>query len=266
VKIIKFVFENLFSPIGLVSVLFVIGLVLSIPRNCRKLANRLLTVGAGLYVAFLCTPLVDLPFYQLERQFPPLLDIDSGGDARSIVVLSAYGLNSSETPITSNLSEETVYRLAEGIRLYRLVPRSTLIVSGGVLREGDPPIAQLMAEFLVSMGVPQNDIGVEGSSENTYENLRNVKSLVGDRAFYLVTSAYHMPRTMAVARQLGMHAIPSPAFIRKLQGSPPETTVGRSIMLILKEYGIPSGSRLTDLQRTFHEYVGYLWYRIRGWA
>ena len=233
--IIKFVFESMLSPVGIVSVLFVIGLALSIHRNWRKVGNRLLVIGACLFIAFCCTPIVDLPFFHSERQFPPLLEMDIVGDARSIVVLSSYGRNSWETPITSNLSEETVYRLVEGIRLYRLIPGSVLIVSGGIVREGDPPIAQLMAEFLISMGVPKKDICIEGSSENTYENLRNVKSLVGRESFFLVTSAYHLPRTMAVARQLGMQAIPSPAFVKTLQENPAGTPVSKHLVLILKD-------------------------------
>lgn len=88
-----------------------------------------LIIGASLFIAICCTPIVDLPFFHLERQFPPLLDMGIVGDARSIVVLSSFGRNSSETPITGNLSEETVCRLVEGIRLYRLIPGSVLIVS-----------------------------------------------------------------------------------------------------------------------------------------
>jgi uncharacterized SAM-binding protein YcdF (DUF218 family) len=155
VKIIKFILENMLSPVGIVSGLFNLCLVMSIHRNWRRVGNRLLIIGACLFIVLCCTPIVELLFSQLELQFSPLLDMSIVGDVRSIVVLSSYGRNSSETPITSNLSEETVYRLVEGIRLYRLIPGSVLIVSGEIVREGDPPIAQLMGEFLISMGVSQ---------------------------------------------------------------------------------------------------------------
>ncbi|HKZ42874.1 MAG TPA: YdcF family protein, partial [Candidatus Hodarchaeales archaeon] len=258
-KIIKMVLENLSSPVGLVSLFFGFGLALSLRGTHRELAKRLLFAGVCLYFCMFCTPLGDLPMSHLEHQFPLLKDTDLSKDARAIVVLSSFGVNSPETPITRDLSEETICRLVEGIRLYRLIPKSTLIVSGGIVREGDPPIGQLMASFLVSMGLPQNDISIEGQSQDTYENIRNVRTLVGDKPFYLVTSGYHLRRAMAVANRFGLKAIPSPAFIRTMQGSPEGIPILKRLVLKVKDLGVPSEPRVSDLQRAYHEYVGYLW-------
>ncbi len=90
-----------------------------------------LIIGASLFIAICCTPIVDLPFFHLERQFPPLLDMGIVGDARSIVVLYSNGRISRRRLPPVTFQQETVCRLVEGIRLYRLIPGSVLIVSRG---------------------------------------------------------------------------------------------------------------------------------------
>ena len=40
----------------------------------------------------------------------------------------------------------------------------------------------------------------EGKALNTIENIRNVRAMVGDGRVALVTSAYHMPRALQIAR------------------------------------------------------------------
>jgi len=44
--------------------------------------------------------------------------------------------------------------MVESIRLYREIPDARLIVSGGIVRQKDGPIANLMAEFTTTMGYP----------------------------------------------------------------------------------------------------------------
>ena len=51
----------------------------------------------------------------------------------------------------------------------------------------------------------------EGDSLNTIENIRNVRRIVGEGRVALVTSAYHMPRALMVARRakLNVGAFPT---------------------------------------------------------
>ena len=254
------------SPVGLVIFLFAGGLWLSLLRRNLKLGNGLLIGGASLSLLFAFSPLAEIAIAALERPFPPMNISDSTRNVQAIVVLSSYGEEHTTTPVTSNLSDDTIGRLVEGIRLYRQNPSAKLLMSGGSLKEGDPAIASLMADFTRVMGVPGESILIEGKSKDTHENLLEVKKILGEKPFFLVTSGYHLRRSMAVARILKMHPIPAPAQIWTLQNYPPDMTWIAWSMRITKSFSMPSLYRLIYLQRATHEYIGYLWYQLRGWA
>ena len=167
-------------------------------------------------------------------------------------------------PVTSQLSVETIARVVEGIRLYRQSPGARLILSGGVLRPMDAPLAKLMADFAKSLGVPERDIVLEASSTTTFENLLEVKKIVGAESFILVTSSGDLWRAMAVARKLDMKTLPAPAAIWSSRYYRPGMTWRELIWKFADDLGYPSTERLEYLQRAHHEYLGYFWYWIHG--
>lgn len=154
--------------------------------------------------------------------------------------------------------------MAEGVRLYRLLPGAKLIFSGGVLRQGDKSVAGIMADFVNQMGVPAQDVVVEGNSQDTYENMVEVKKLVGASSFILVTAASHMRRAVGVARKLQMNPFPAPARIWTSQHYPSGTDVADWVGTCIRHFGYPSQKRISELQRAYHEYLGYFWYRVLG--
>ena len=100
-------------------------------------------------------------------------------------------------------------------RLYHRGVARRIIVSGGSLlvQKSGPAVneAAAMRQFLVDLGVPPEAIVSEGNSLNTLENIRNVRAMVGDARVALITSAYHMPRALKIARQgnLNVGAFPT---------------------------------------------------------
>jgi uncharacterized SAM-binding protein YcdF (DUF218 family) len=259
---LKDLLEICSSPVGLMTILFVAGVLVRMVRRQSRLGPRLVWSGAGLYLVFLLTPLAEVLYAKLEHPYPPMLRPDAS--VRNVVVLSGYGEDIAFLPVTSKLSVETVARMVEGIRLYRDLPAARLIVSGGVLRPGDPPVAQLMADFAKVLGVPGQQIVVEGMSATTYENLLEVKKIVAAEPFILVTSSGELRRAVAVARKLGMVPLPAPAAIWAARYYP----AGMSWMQwggkILEDVGYPTTNRFSYLQRIHHEYVGYFWYWMLG--
>jgi uncharacterized SAM-binding protein YcdF (DUF218 family) len=250
------------SPTGLLAVLFAVGLGASAIRRRSPLGRRLLCTGAGLYLLFVMTPLAEVVYLGLERCCPPMLAPDPS--VRTVVVLAGYGEDLTFLPITSRLTGEVIPRLAEGIRLYRELPTARLVLAGGVAHRGDRPVAEQMAEFARAMGVPQQDIVIEGRSATTYENMLELKPIVGAAPFLLVTSSAEMRRAAAVARKLGMYALPAPTSIWASRYYPAGMSWLKFVRKAIGDIGYPKAHRLTYLQRAHHEYAGYMWYWLLG--
>lgn len=262
--ILKRSIEICFSPVGIMTLLFIAGLIVIAYHRTSRMGRRLLWSGVWLYLIFLFTPLAEVLVSNLERPFPALLHPDASAGIRAIVVLSGYGEDFTFLPVTSKLSEETIARMVEGIRLYRELPGAKLVVSGGVLRAGDRPIADLMADFAKAMGVPEAAVVIEAKSETTHENLVEVKRIIGSEPFILVTSACDLRRSIAVARKLGMKPLAAPAAIWAAQHYPAGMPWLEWSWKLIESVATPSTSRFGYLQWAYHEYVGYAWYWMLG--
>lgn len=98
-------------------------------------------------------------------------------------------------------------RLRAGLHLYRRGLLRYIIVSGGKGMDESVAEATSMKRFLVLNGVPADVILEERRSSDTAENLVNSLSLMKEYAFntaVIITSDYHLPRALNVARSLGM--------------------------------------------------------------
>jgi uncharacterized SAM-binding protein YcdF (DUF218 family) len=92
-----------------------------------------------------------------------------------------------------------------------------VIVSGGNPEHHEQAEADNYAPFLFARGVDASDVLLENESVNTYENARNVARLLGpkrDGSFVLITSAYHMRRSLAAFSAFGMKAQPFVSNVR----------------------------------------------------
>jgi uncharacterized SAM-binding protein YcdF (DUF218 family) len=99
-------------------------------------------------------------------------------------------------------------RLKAGLHLYRQGYVSYMIVSGGKGDDETVSESSSMKRFLAINGVPPQVVFEEWRSRDTWENLRNSKAImekVGFQSAIIVTSDYHLPRALAVAKQLGMN-------------------------------------------------------------
>ncbi len=262
--IIKQLIEAVFSPLGIVSLLTAVGVILWYVKKFSYLARRMLLWAGILFLIFFFSPLSKYLILGLERPFQPLLFPPESRKIQRIVVLAGYAEELPGFPITSSISKQTIYSISEGLRLYRLLPGSKLIVSGGMAPGGEKSVAASMSDFLQQTGVPVEDIIVEGVSRNTYENLVEVGKLVGTDSFILVASACDLKRVMAVAHKLNMDPIPAPSWIWTLQHHPPDMSLSDWLADFFISFAYPSTDNLFRLQWAYHEYVGYAWYKLLG--
>ncbi len=257
--------EIVFSPLGIMTILLALGVLLAIVKRHSRAGYRLLIFGGLLFLIFLFSPLSLYLTLGLEKQFPPMLTPPQSPKTDKIVVLAGYAEENPGFPVTSNVSEPTMGSMSEGLRLYRLLPGAKLIMSGGVARSGEKPVAAMMADFLQQMGVPAKDLVVEGNSRNTYENLFEIRKMVGASPFILVAPACDLRRAVAVANKLDMKPMPAPSCIWTLQYNLGYLSKADQIDHFLRSFGSPSVENLARLQWTYHEYLGYLYYRYLGY-
>lgn len=260
VYIAKRLLEWVFSPVGVMVLLLAAGFLWSVARRQSRGGPRLLVAGAFLFLLYYASPLANVMLGKLEREHAPLVNLAAVPKTDRIVVLAGYAEEQPHLPVTSRVSEQTLASLAEGLRLYRALPGNKLVTSGGVAIEGERPVAAAMADLLAELGVPREDLVIEGKSENTYENLFEVRALVGERPFILVASACDLRRAMGVARKLGLHAIPAPAYIRTLQRAKAREGLGGRVLDYVGRH--VSLRNFAKLQWAHHEYAGYVWYRL----
>lgn len=208
--ILKKVITQFFMPIPFVLGLLIMGIALLWFKKRQVAARIMLTVATLMLLAMGFGLFSDSALMKLENTYPPL-DIETAQQAgiRWVVVLAGGHSSDPGLPVTSQLAPETQVRLNEGIRIYRSLRGAKLLLSGG--RVFDPKSsAELMAELARELGVNPKDIVLEDESQDTEDEARLIKPMLGKQRFILVTSASHMPRSMALFTARAMQPIPAP--------------------------------------------------------
>lgn len=156
-------------------------------------------------------------------------------------------------------------RLLYAAHLYRRGLAPVILCTSGIATGGIAlqPGADVMAEFLADMGVPTNAILRETASRNTREHAVNLESMLKEQGFsriLLVTSALHMPRSMGVFKKNcpTIELVPAPTDYRAPDSLPMPWY--RHVAGL-----IPTPGNLAAFSEISHEYLGMLWYKLRGW-
>lgn len=250
-------FESMIAPAPFCVGLSILGLILLWFTRRQRAGKAAVSLGV-LALAFLGNENVtEILLRPLENRYPPAT-ASSGArpgeqrpPLRFVVVLGGSFDVNPRLPVTSQLGEDTLVRLMEGIRLYRELAGAKLIVSGGSW-PGERPQAELMAEAAQTLGVRPEDIVLESQSRDTEEEARRIKPVVGSETFVLVTSAPHMVRAMALFKKMGMNPIAAPT----------EYLVRHGPCCTLDDF-LPGWKGLREAERAEHEYLGLAWAKLR---
>jgi uncharacterized SAM-binding protein YcdF (DUF218 family) len=252
----KIVSQFLF-PVPLVLELLLLGLALLWFTRRQRAGRVLVSAGTALLLIFSNSFVSQLLLRPLEQQYLPGSDLDAGpaGPTQAIkyiVVLGGGHTPDPKLPVTSWIESIALNRIVEGVRLYKADPGRKLILSGGAVF--DPlPEAQTMSRLALIMGVKPQDILLESGSRDTEDQARLIKTLVGQEKFFLVTSASHLPRAMALFQKQGLAPVAAPAghLVRQSQSWSPDDF-------------FPNSGGLYRVEMALHEYLGLAWARLRG--
>ena len=112
-------------------------------------------------------------------------------------------------------------RINHAIDLYRTGRVRKIIFTGGQGNKDELTEAAEARQFALKNGIPGKDILIEEASHTTYENVVNAKRLAdahGLKKVLIVSDPLHMKRAVAMARDIGLEAYPSPTPTTRYQG------------------------------------------------
>jgi uncharacterized SAM-binding protein YcdF (DUF218 family) len=257
--ILKKILGSLFLPLPLCLLVSFLGLFL-LWRGKRELTGKVLvTIGLVALTILSYEPVSRALNAPLDCRFEFYKTTSGSQDpvkteerVKYVVVLAGGHNSDPSIPISSRLYSQPLIRLMEGIRVFRQNPGSKLVLSGcGAF---DPvPEAHVMADVARFLGVEKNDIILESRSNDTKDQALLIKQIVGNQQFVLVTSAIHMPRSVALFRKQGMNPIPAPAG-----------QTARARQVLTPDLFFPKSIFLANSSRAMHEYLGLIWASLQG--
>jgi uncharacterized SAM-binding protein YcdF (DUF218 family) len=229
---------------------FILLILLSVFLVRKWFKIVVLFFAALLYVSSIA-PVQDLLLIPLEDAYkpPPAEEVKKGN---AYVVLGG-GVYDFAPDIDGKgiLSGEALSRLVCAYRLYR-VDRKPIIFSGGKVFDGQPE-ATVAKRMLLSLGVNEKDIIAEAESRDTYENAKFVKEIMDKHKInriVLITSAFHMKRSVMLFDKLFEGTIPYPAAYNT-------SRVKYNILSYL-----PDAGNMANLAMALKEHLGILFYKL----
>jgi|YelNatPaOPRAMG01_1025707.scaffolds.fasta_scaffold02494_21 uncharacterized SAM-binding protein YcdF (DUF218 family) len=263
-----FIFLSKFLPLfvypaGLACLLLILALVLRRKTRWRNaltaFALAALWIGGNRWVATLLTR-------SLEWRYLPPATVPH---AEVIVVLGG-GTEAAQWPRPDVEVNSAGDRVIYAARLYAAGAAPHLLLSGGYITWlGDRPStpAQEMADLLELMGVPSQAMWLQEKSQNTYEDAVFSAEMLARKDIHriiLVTSAIHMPRSLAVFRHQGLEVIPAPADFSVTQADWDNLVHGNLAAQVISL--LPNASSLEATSTAMKEYIGLAVYGLRGWT
>jgi uncharacterized SAM-binding protein YcdF (DUF218 family) len=237
----------LLPPLSLL-LLLVLGIILLYRRH--KLAKKLI-LAAFCLLWIASTPyFAEGALHLLEAQTIPL-DI-SREDADAIVILGGGTyFHAPEYAGQDTIGDGTLIRLRYGAKLQRETGKPILVTGG-------KPLGNSLSEAqLMRMSLEQDfHLPVrwtEDEADNTFDNAHNsfhILQQAGIHKIYLVTHAWHMPRSAGIFRRAGFKVVEAPTAY---------TTRYQTDLLSF----LPQAASLNDSRIFVHEVIGLLWYRLK---
>jgi uncharacterized SAM-binding protein YcdF (DUF218 family) len=205
------IFWMVAQPVLVIALLLVVGLVLLWLKR-RRLATTSFALATLILGVCSFTTFAYLLVAPLEARFvrpaePAWIDgivvLGGGMDTEVNTARSSWELNRSGD------------RFVEALRLALRHPEARILIAGGgsALLVGQDSEAEAGARFFRDFGIAPERLVLEDQSRNTEENAVNAKAIGQPKpgeTWVLVTSAFHMPRSVGLFRRAEFPVVPWP--------------------------------------------------------
>ena len=252
--ILSKLYKSFLSPIPLLLFLALAGAILAFGRTARF--GRMLAIASLLaLVVIALTPIGRTLIAPLENRFsPPSTDAPP---PYGIIVIGG-AIKGAESDARGEAVFDEGERVVQAALLAKRYPEARIVFTGGAGAltgaGGNHEAAQAKA-LLVALGVDPARVTLEDQSRNTDENARFTAARVRpkpDQRWWLVTSAFHMPRSMGLFEKAGFDVVAYPVGFR---------TLGRGHPLL---WSLDAGQNLQTFAIAAKEWVGLAIYRGTG--
>jgi uncharacterized SAM-binding protein YcdF (DUF218 family) len=245
---------NMVAPANFLVGLGLLGAILLLTRFLT-LGRRLMVTALVLLAICGFSPLANFVLYPLEQRFPKW--DSSRGDPDGIIVLggsldadlsAAHGVT-----VISGAAD----RIVSAATLAHRYPNARLVYTGGSpnVLNNDAKEADYATALFHGLGIAKSRLTTERLSRNTRENAEFTRDLVkpkpGER-WLLVTSAYHMPRSMGLFRKAGF----------PVEAYPVDWKVGTEEDLL--KYYVNANAGLGRIDLGAREWLGLIANRLTG--
>ena len=253
----------LWPPGSLFLLLAILGCIALIARRRPLIAPILLWASALVLYGFSIEVISSQLLANLENRIPaysllPGREDDDNATImptnKSTVIVVLGGGSIPGSPDGIGIAPDALSRLSGGFLLHRFTD-APIIVSGGVVRQrlGSVSEAELAADWLAAAGVAADKIITEPASTTTAENARYVTRLLSPEFpdILLVTSAYHMPRSLYSFQDYPGRVYPVPVDYKAVRAP----RIAQSFL--------PSISNLRHSTMALREFLGLVVYAAR---
>lgn len=245
--LIKKFIASFFMPFPIFMITLGIGLYSLYRKNYVRAVK--LIIFAFLWLSFLSyAPFSALLISPLENTYSKLQL--NGKKASYIHVLGTSHTANDDIPLSSQLNSSGLVRVNEGVAIYKQYKNMKIVFSG---YGNDETISNAKKNSIMAilLGVNKDDIILLEQPKDTYEEALAVKNIIGNQTLVLVTSASHMVRAIALFKKAGINVIAAPTdFIVKKKDD------------LLR---MPGSEGLRRSEIAFHEYLGLVWSKLRGY-
>jgi len=238
-------------PSSLILFLLISGFLLSLKKNLRITSKILFFAGISLFFLLSLPTVIQILLLPLS-DVKASKNINKKDDIKSIVVLLGGANYDYKNLSDHELSPASKLRAIKAVELANDKNLKSIYLSGGcgkALKKCPISEAEVAEKFLKNK-VKNSDVILESKSDDTYTNLKNIKKLINNEPFYLITSPTHIRRSMLIAEHFNLKAYPVIS-----------NNIKKPEMNIWELWPAAENLYLADL--IFHEYYGIILFYLK---
>ncbi len=249
---IVYVIKSLVLPPGLMFLMILVGLL--VLRKHAILGKSLMITGFGLLVLLSLPIVADFNMNLLQRE-PVLPESELRYPTAGAIVILGGGRIRNAPEYGHDIPH---YRVLQRLRYGAYLQHHTrlpILVTGGVVFNNTDDSEAILMNDVLSNEFRAPATWLEGRSRTTWENAKYSREILkkhGIDTIYLVTTAWHMPRSVLAFESVGFKVVPAPTGYSKQEK--------KDVTLLSL---LPDANALYTNRMFMHELFGILWYKLR---